>query len=89
MSFWNLLRGLAVSDKGEIITHVSDNISVSSNGTTYTRVGDSTYGSDGSFFTKMGPFSSDGSVRMGNTSTGLGAVFTDLDCDDEGYTSGR
>ena len=79
MSFWDILRGLAVSDKGEIITHLSDNISVSSNGTTYTRVGDNTYGSDGSFFTKMGAFSSDGSVRMGNTSTGVGAVFNDPD----------
>ena len=79
MSFWNILRGLAVSDKGETITHLSDSISVSSNGTTYARVGDNTYGSDGSFFTKMGTFSSDGSVRMGNTSTGLGAVFNDPD----------
>jgi hypothetical protein len=77
MSFWNILRGFAVSDKGETITHVSDSISVSSNGTTYTRVGDITYGSDGSFFAKMGAFSSDGSVRMDNTATGLGAVFSD------------
>ena len=79
MSFWNILCGLAVSDKGETITHLSDNISVSSTGTTYTRFGDNTYGSDGSFFTKMGAFSSDGSVRMGNTSTGIGAVFNDPD----------
>ena len=77
MSFWNIFCGLAVSDKGETITHVSDSISVSSNGTTYTRFGDNTYGSDGSFFTKMGAFSSDGSVRMNNTATGLGAVFND------------
>ena len=82
MSFWNILRGLAVSDKGETITHVSDSISVSSTGTTYTRVGDNTYGSDGSFFTKMGAFSSDGSVRMGNTSTGIGGIFNDSDSDE-------
>ena len=79
MSFWNILCGFAVSDKGETITHVSDSISVSSNGTTYTRVGDINYGSDGSIFTKMGAFSSDGSVRMDNTATGLGAVFNDPD----------
>ena len=79
MSFWNILCGFAVSDKGETITHVSDSISVNSNGTTYTRVGDITCGSDGSFFAKMGAFSSDGSVRMDNTATGLGAVFNDPD----------
>ena len=79
MSFWNILCGFAVSDKGETITHVSDSISVSSNGTTYTRMGANTVGSDGSFFTKMGAFSSDGSVRMDNTTIGLGAVFNDHD----------
>ena len=77
MSFWNIFSRVAVSDEGETITHMSDSISVSSNGTTYTRMGANTVGSDGRCFTKMGPFSSDGSVRMDNTATGLGAVFND------------
>ena len=77
MSFWNILCGLAVSDKGETITRVGEGLSVSSKGTAYTTMGDVTYGSDGSFFTKMGAFSSDGSVRMDNIATGLGAVFND------------
>ena len=77
MSFWNLLGSFAVSDQGETITKLNDTFSVSSNGTTYTRMGDNTVGSDGSFFTKMGAFSSDGSVRMDNIATGLGAVFND------------
>ena len=38
MSFWNIFGRVAVSDEGETITHVGDNISVSSNGTTYTRM---------------------------------------------------
>ena len=77
MSFWNIFGHVAVSDEGETITHMSDDISVSSNGTTYTRMGANTIGSDGRCFTKMGQFSSDGSVRMDNTATGLGAVFND------------
>ena len=79
MSFWNLFGNFAVSDQGETITKLNDTFSVSSNGTTYTRMGVNTVGSDGSFFTKMGAFSSDGSTRMGSTSTGLGAVFNDPD----------
>jgi hypothetical protein len=75
MSFWQLLGRLAVSDEGKTIQQVSDTISVSSDGTTYTRVGSTTVGSDGSIFTQMGNFSTDGSVRMGCTTTGLGAVF--------------
>ena len=82
MSFWNIFGRVAVSDEGETITHVGDNISVSSNGTTYTRMGVNIVGSDGSFFTKMGAFSSDGSVRMGNTSTGIGGIFNDSDSDE-------
>jgi hypothetical protein len=38
-------------------------------------MGNTTWGSDGSVFTQMGSFSSDGSTRMGSTATGLGAVF--------------
>jgi hypothetical protein len=41
----------------------------------------STVGSDGSFFTQMGSFSSDGSTKMGSSATGLGAVFNKPDWD--------
>ena len=75
MSFWQILGNFAFSDNGDTITRLSDTTSVSSNGTTYTRMGSSTMGSDGSFFTQMGSFSSDGSTRMGSSATGLGAVF--------------
>jgi hypothetical protein len=79
MSFWNIFGNLAVSDEGKTIQKVSDTFSVSSDGVTYTTMGSFTNGSDGSSFTKMGSFSSDGSTRMGNTATGLGAVFNDED----------
>ncbi len=79
MSFWNIFGNLAVSDEGKTIQKVSDTFSVSSDGVTYTTMGSFTNGSDGSSFTKMGSFSSDGSTRMGNTATGLGAVFNDDD----------
>jgi hypothetical protein len=79
MSFWNIFGNLAVSDEGKTIQKVSDTFSVSSDGVTYTTMGSFTTGSDGSSFTKMGSFSSDGSTRMGNTATGLGAVFNDDD----------
>ena len=75
MSFWQILGRLAVSSEGETIQRVSDNTSVSSDGTTYTRMGSTTVGSDGSIFTQMGNFSTDGSTRIGSTATGLGAVF--------------
>jgi BRCT domain type II-containing protein len=77
MSFWNIFGNMAVSDKGETITRLSDTTSVSSSGVTYTKVGNMTVGSDGSNFTQMGDFSTDGSVRMGNTTTGRGALFAD------------
>jgi hypothetical protein len=77
MSFWNIFGNMAVSDKGETITRLSDNMSVSSTGVTYTNVGNMTIGSDGSNYTQMGNFSTDGSVRMGNTATGRGALFTE------------
>ena len=79
MSFWNIFGNLAVSDEGKTIQKVSDTFSVSSDGVTYTTMGSFTTGSDGSSFTKMGSFSSDGSTRLGNTATGLGAVFNDED----------
>ena len=40
-------------------------------------MGSTTVGSDGSVFTQMGNFSTDGITRMGNTATVLGAVFND------------
>ena len=75
MSFWQILGKLAYSDSGESIQRVAETTSISSNGTVYNRMGNTTVGSDGSFFTQMGSFSSDGSTKMGNTATGLGAVF--------------
>jgi hypothetical protein len=75
MSFWNIFGKMAVSDEGETIQKLSDTFSVSSEGVTYTTMGNFTTGSDGSSFTKMGSFSSDGSTRIGNTATGLGSVF--------------
>ena len=79
MSFWQILGRFAVSDTGETLQKVSDTTSVSSDGTTYTKMGSTTVGSDGSVFTQMGSFSTDGSTRMGSTATGLGAVFNDED----------
>ena len=79
MSFWQILGRLAVSRDGETIHRVSDNTSVSSDGTTYTRMGATTVGSDGSMFTQIGRLSTDGSTRMGSTATGLGAVFNKQD----------
>jgi hypothetical protein len=79
MSFWQILGRLAVSDSGETLQKISNNTTVSSDGTTYTKLGSTTVGSDGSMFTQMGSFSTDGSTRMGSTATGLGAVFNDKD----------
>ena len=79
MSFWQILGRFAVSDTGETLQKVSDTTSVSSDGTTYTKMGSTTVGSDGSVFTQMGSFSTDGSTRMSSTATGLGAVFNDRD----------
>ena len=88
MSFWQILGRFAFSDQGETIQKVSDTTSVSSDGTTYTRLGSTTVGSDGSVFTQTGSFSSDGSTRMGSTATGLGAVFNNPR-DDFGVRSSR
>jgi hypothetical protein len=79
MSLWQIFGKSAFSDQGETIQRVSDTTSVSSDGTTYTRMGSTTVGSDGSMFTQMGSFSTDGSTRMGSTATGLGAVFNDTE----------
>ena len=79
MSFWQILGRLAVSTEGETIQQVGDSTSISSDGTTYTRMGSTTVGSDGSTFTQMGSFSTDGSTRMGSTATGLGAVFNNTE----------
>ena len=81
MSFWNIFGNMAVSDKGETITRLSKDMSVSSVGVTYTKMGNMTYGSDGSRYNQVGSFSSVGSVRMGSTTTGRGALFTDS-CDE-------
>ena len=81
MAWWNIFERTAVSDSGEVINKLSDTTSVSSNGTTYTRMGSTTVASDGSMFTQMGSFSSDGSTRMGTTADGLGAVFNRPDDD--------
>ena len=51
MSFWQILGRFAFSDQGETIQKVSDTTSVSSDGTTYTRMGSTTVGSDGSVLT--------------------------------------
>jgi hypothetical protein len=77
MSFWSIFGNYAVSDTGEAIRRVSDTTSISSDGTTYTKMGRTTVGSDGSVFTQTGSFSTDGSTRMGSTATGLGAVFNE------------
>ena len=79
MSFWQIFCKSAVSDQGETIQRITDTMSVSSNGTTYTRMGTTTVGSDGSIFSQLGNFSSDGSVRMGSSATGIRAVFNKKD----------
>jgi hypothetical protein len=79
MSFWQILGRLAESDEGETMQQVSDTTSISSDGTTYTRMGSTTVGSDGSMFTQLGSFSTDGSTRLGGTATGLGAVLNKTD----------
>jgi hypothetical protein len=75
MSFWQIFGKSAVSDQGETIQRLDDSTSLSSKGTVFSHMGSTSLGSDGSVFTQMGGFSSDGSSRMGNTATGLGAVF--------------
>ena len=76
MSYWQIFGKSAVSDQGETIQRLDDSTSVSSKGTIFNHMGSTTVGSDGSVFTQTGSFSSDGSSRMGNTATGIGAVFS-------------
>lgn len=75
MSFWQLMGNFAFSAEGEVLQRVSRTTSVSSDGTTYTKMGPTTMMSDGSVYTQMGSFSSDGSVRVGDVATGIGAAF--------------
>jgi hypothetical protein len=75
MSFWQILGNFAFSDSGETVHKISDSLSISTEGTSYTTMGLTTVGSDGSVFIQQGCFSSDGSTRMGSVATGLGAVF--------------
>jgi hypothetical protein len=75
MSIWQLLGSFAVSETGESVHKISDSLSISTSGTTYTTLGLTTVGSDGSVFIQQGAFSSDGSTRMGSVATGLGSVF--------------
>ena len=87
MSFWQILGRFAVSDTGETLQKVSDTTSVSSDGTTYTKMGSTTVGSDGSVFTQMGSFSTDGSTRMGSTGTRPSSKIGVERFDKVGYTS--
>ena len=75
MSIWQILRNFALSDSGETIHKINDSLSISTQGTSYTTMGLTTVGSDGSVFIQQGVFSSDGTTRMGSVATGLGAVF--------------
>ena len=75
MAFWQILGNFAFSDTGETVHKISDSLSISTEGTSYTTMGLTTVGSDGSVFIQQGSFSSDGSTRMGSVATGLGAVF--------------
>jgi len=86
MSFWNIFGKMAVSEKGETITRLSRYISVSSEGVTFTKMGNMTYGSDGSSYNQNGSFSSDGSTRLGSMATGRGAVFNDLSDDHQRFS---
>lgn len=87
MSFWSIFGNMAVSDKGETITRLSDTMSVSFTGLTYTKMGNMTFGSDGSNFTQIGNFSTDGSIRMGSMATGRGALFTEKSDAFKGFSS--
>ena len=75
MSFWSIFGKTATSDTGETNQKIDDTFSVSTTGTAYTKMGNTTMGSDGSVYTQMGSFSSDGSIRIGAGSTGIGAIF--------------
>jgi hypothetical protein len=78
MSLWQILGNFAFSDTGENVHKISDSVSISTDGTSYTTMGLTTVGSDGSVFVQQGVFCSDGSTRMGSVATGLGSVFTQM-----------
>ena len=69
MSFRNIFSKFFLADTGETIQKVSDTTSISSDGTTYTKMGSTNVVSDGSVFAQMGSFSTDGSVSLGCTAT--------------------
>ena len=50
MSFWQILGNFATSDSGETVHKISDSLSISTEGTSYTTMGLTTVGSDGSVF---------------------------------------
>ena len=75
MAIWQILGSFAQSNSGETVHKISDTLSISTKGTSYTTMGLTTVGSDGSVFIQQGVFSSDGSTRMGSVATGLGSVF--------------
>jgi hypothetical protein len=75
MSNWYFFGKLISSDNGESITKLSNNTFINSNGTTYTKLGNQVIGTDGTSITNYGNLNSDGSLRIGNIATGLGAVF--------------
>ena len=54
MSFWQILGRLAILNEGETIQCVSDETYFSTAGVTYTQIGATTVGADGSVFTQMG-----------------------------------
>ncbi len=75
MSIWPNLNNFVKFHTSETDHKVSDCISICTNGTSYTTLGLTTVGSDGSVFIQQGSFSSDDSTRMGSVAIGLGAVF--------------
>ena len=74
MTIWQIIGGFSVSNSGDAIHKISDSLSISNNGKSYTTVGLTTVGSDGSVFIQQGAYCSDGSTCMGSVATGLGAV---------------
>lgn len=85
MSFWSIFGNMAISDKGETLTRITKDMSISSDGTTHTKMGNITMGSEGSTYTQLGSFSSDGSTRMGSMATGIGALFNNESKDSDSF----
>ena len=57
MAFWQILGNFAFSESGETVHKISDSLSISTEGTSYTTMGLTTVGSDGSVFIQQGVFS--------------------------------